>query len=213
MKHERIKELLADDFSKLQNAKVLLLGVGGVGSYCLECLYRSGVEHITIVDFDRYDESNQNRQLHSEMHLGELKTQALKKHYENIDYITIRVDEEWVRGFDFASYDLVLDAIDDTKAKIALAQRCYKKLISSFGSAKKMDVTKIEVADIWKSSGDRLGRKIRHELKKKGFKNKYTVVFSTEEAAKIDTKGSFVGVTASFGLAMCSEAVKRIRNF
>ncbi|RLA79372.1 MAG: tRNA threonylcarbamoyladenosine dehydratase, partial [Epsilonproteobacteria bacterium] len=139
MKHDRVKLLLQDDFSKLQNAKILLLGVGGVGSFCLDCLYRSGVTDITIVDFDTFDETNQNRQMWSEMHEGEVKVQALKKHYPDLKIINKRIDEEWVWDFDFDEYDLVLDAIDDTKAKLALAQKCYKKLISSFGSAKRID--------------------------------------------------------------------------
>lgn len=78
MRYERIKSLLGDDFLKLQDAKILLLGVGGVGGHCLDCLFRSGVSDITIVDFDTYDESNQNRQLWSELHEGEIKVEALK---------------------------------------------------------------------------------------------------------------------------------------
>jgi tRNA threonylcarbamoyladenosine dehydratase len=209
VKHNRIKLLLEDDFTKLQNAKILLLGVGGVGSFCLDCMIRSGIEDITIVDFDTYDETNQNRQMWSEMHEGEVKVEALKKHYPDIKIINTRIDEQWVWDFDFDEYDLVLDAIDDTKAKLALAQKCYKKLISSFGSAKRLDPTKIEVTDIWKTYGDKFGSKIRYELRKRGFKKKYRVVFSSEEA-RVKAKGSFMGVTASFGLAMCSEAIQTI---
>lgn len=209
MKHQRIKTLLGNDFSKLQDAKILLLGVGGVGSFCLDCLYRSGVKDITIVDYDTYDESNQNRQMWSELHEGEVKVEALKQHYPELKIINQRIDEEWVWDFDFSEYDLVLDAIDDTKAKLALAQKCYKKLISSFGSAKRIDATKIQVADIWKTYGDRFGSKIRYELKKRGFKKKYKVIFSSEEAL-VKEKGSFMGVTATFGLTMCSEAIKEI---
>ena len=161
MKHERIKQLLANDFTALQNAKVLLFGVGGVGGHCLDCLYRSGVTNITIVDYDVYDESNQNRQIHSELHDGELKTKALKEHYPDIEIITLKVEESWVKEFDFSPYDVVLDAIDNTRAKLAIAQATYKKLISSFGSAKRLDPTKIQVADIWKCAGDPLGKKIR----------------------------------------------------
>ena len=212
MKHERIKQLLANDFTALQNAKVLLLGVGGVGGHCLDCLYRSGVTNITIVDYDVYDKSNQNRQIHSELHDGELKTKALKEHYPDIEIITLKVEESWVKEFDFSPYDVVLDAIDNTRAKLAIAQATYKKLISSFGSAKRLDPTKIQVADIWKSAGDPLGKKIRNELTRRRFKSKYTVIFSSEEAVKIDTKGSFIGVTASFGLIMCAEAIKKIRK-
>lgn len=210
MRYERIKTLLKDDFTKLEDAKILLLGVGGVGGFCLDCLYRSGVKKITIVDFDTFDITNQNRQLHSEQHLEKVKVQALKQHYPEIQTINKRIDEEWVWGFDFDGYDLVLDAIDDTKAKLALAQKCHKKLISSFGSAKRLDPTKVEVSDIWKSYGDRFGSKIRYELRKRGFKKKYKVIFSSEEAVSKE-KGSFVGVTATFGLTMCGEAIKKIR--
>jgi len=211
LRYERIKTLVGDDFSKIESANIILLGVGGVGGFCLDCLVRSGVKNITIVDFDSYDITNQNRQLFSELYEGSLKTEALKKQYPDIKTINVRVDEEWVNSFDFNDYDLVLDAIDDTKAKLALAQKCYKKLISSFGSAKRMDATKVEVADVWKTYGDRLGSKIRYELRKRGFKKKYKVIFSSEEAVT-KQKGSFMGVTATFGLTMCSLAIEHIRK-
>ncbi len=211
MKYERVKQLLKDDFSKLEDAKIILLGVGGVGGFCLDCLYRSGVKNITIVDFDTFDETNQNRQMWSELHLDEIKTSALQKHYPDIKTINIRVDEDWVWDFNFDEYDLVLDAIDDTKAKLALAQKCHKKLISSFGSAKRLDASQVKVDDIWKTYGDKFGSKIRYELRKRGFKKKYKVIFSSEEAV-VKEKGSFVGVTATFGLNMCSEAIKILRR-
>ena len=211
MKYNRIKMLLKDEFVKLEDAKIILLGVGGVGSFCLDCLYRSGVKNITIVDFDTYDITNQNRQMWSELHLDEVKVEALKQHYPNVEIINERITEQWVQDFDFDEYDLVLDAIDDTQAKLALAQKCYKKLIASFGSAKRFDPTQIKVDDIWKSYGDRFGSKIRSELRKRGFKKKYKVIFSSEEAA-VKEKGSFMGVTASFGLTMCAEAIKEIRK-
>jgi tRNA A37 threonylcarbamoyladenosine dehydratase len=209
VKYDRIELLLKDNFSKLQDANIILLGVGGVGSFCLDCLYRSGVKNITIVDFDSYDESNQNRQMWSELHLNESKVFSLQSHYPKIKTIEKCIDEQWVWDFDFDEYDLVLDAIDDRFAKLALAQKCHKKLISSFGSAKRLDPTKVEVADIWKTHGDKFGSKIRYELRKRGFKKKYTAIFSSEEALTKE-KGSFMGVTATFGLAMCSEAIKKL---
>ncbi len=211
MKYERIKQLLNNDFDKLQNAKIILLGVGGVGGHCLDCLVRSGVRDITIVDFDTYDESNQNRQIWSELHQNELKIDALKSHYPEIKTINKRIDEEWIMDFNFDEYDLVLDAIDDRNAKLALAQKCYKKLISSFGSAKRLDPTQIKVDTIWKSYGDKFGSKIRYELRKRGFNKKYKVIFSSEEAVTKE-KGSFIGVTATFGFTMCAEAIKEIRK-
>jgi len=85
----------------------------------------------------------------------------------------------------------------------------YKKLIMSTGSAKRFDTSKIEVASIWKTSGDALARKIRNELKKAKFDRNFIVVFSPEED-KCKEKGSCVAVTGAFGLTICSEAIKRI---
>jgi len=211
MKHQRTKILLGDNFDIIKNAKILLLGVGGVGSMCLECLYRSGITDITIVDYDIYDESNQNRQLHSHLHVGKSKVHSLKEHYPSITPLHVKVDKEWIDGFDFDAYDLVLDAIDDTHAKLHLAQKTYKKLISAVGSAKRLDPTKVEVSTIWKTHGDRFGAKIRYELKKRGFKKNYMVVFSSE-AALVKEKGSFMGVTGTFGFAMCSQAIKKLMS-
>ncbi len=211
MRYERIKPLLKDSFEKLQNANIILLGVGGVGGVCLDCLMRSGVKNITIVDFDSYDISNQNRQLWSELHQGELKIEALQQHYPEIKIINKRIDEEWVKEFDFERYDVVLDAIDDRNAKLALAQKCYKKLISSFGSAKRLDPTQVKSDTIWNSYGDRFGSKIRYELRKRGFNKKYRVIFSSEEAITKEN-ASFVGVTSTFGMTMCFETLKMIQK-
>jgi tRNA A37 threonylcarbamoyladenosine dehydratase len=208
MRFQRCRELFGDDFNKIANAKVIILGVGGVGSYVLDCLYRSGVQNITIVDFDRFDITNQNRQIGSEF-LGELKTDVFKRFYPSITTIDKKMDTKWVDGFDFDAYDLVIDCADTTPVKIALAKKCYKKLIMSVGSAKRYDATKVEVATIWKTHGDALARKIRNELKKARFNKNFTVVFSPEED-RCKGSGSFVGVTGVFGLTICSEAIKKI---
>ena len=208
MRYIRCKELFDKDFKKLQTAKVLILGVGGVGSYVLDCLYRSGVNDITIVDFDTFDVSNQNRQIGSEF-VGESKVDVFAKLYPSITTINAQIDTQWVEEFDFAPYDIVVDAQDTTKVKIALAKKCYKKLIMSVGSAKRYDASKIEVATIWKTHGDALARKIRNELKKAKFDRNFVVVFSPEED-RCKGSGSFVGVTGSFGLMICSEVVKKI---
>jgi tRNA A37 threonylcarbamoyladenosine dehydratase len=208
MRFQRCRELFGDDFNKIANAKVIILGVGGVGSYVLDCLYRSGVQNITIVDFDRFDITNQNRQIGSEF-LGELKTDVFKRFYPSITTIDKKMDTKWVDGFDFDVYDLVIDCADTTPVKIALAKKCYKKLIMSVGSAKRYDATKVEVATIWKTHGDALARKIRNELKKARFNKNFTVVFSPEED-RCKGSGSFVGVTGVFGLTICSEAIKKI---
>jgi len=211
MRYQRCRQLFGDeDFNKLQATKIIILGVGGVGSYALDCLYRTGITDITIVDYDTFDETNQNRQIGSEA-IGKLKTKQLQELYPQIKVIEQQMDMAWVESFDFSSYDIIIDASDTTRVKIELAKKEYKKLIMSLGSAKRYDTNKIEVASIWKSHGDALGRKIRNELKKAKFDRNFTVVFSPEGAKGTD-KGSFVGVTGVFGLTICSEAVKRILN-
>jgi tRNA A37 threonylcarbamoyladenosine dehydratase len=208
MRFQRCCSIFGEDFKKLQSAKVLLLGVGGVGGFCLDCLYRSGIQNITIVDFDSFDITNQNRQIGSEA-VGAIKVEHLKKLYPCVISIEIKVTKQWCEEFDFSSYDLVIDAIDDMSAKVALAHVVGDKLISATGGAKKLDPTKIETASIWKTHGDALAKKFRYELKKSGFSGDFPVVFSPEEPKCTDS-GSFVGVTGAFGLALCSLAVKEV---
>ena len=209
MRFERCRMLFGDeDFSKIQDSKILILGIGGVGSYALDCLYRSGVSDITILDFDIYDETNRNRQIGSDA-VGESKVDTLQKLYPGVKTIRQRMDMAWVAAFDFEPYDIVIDAADTTKVKIEVAKKCYKKLIMALGSAKRYDTNKIEVASIWKTHGDALARKIRNELKKVKFDRNFTVVFSPEED-KCKEKGSCVAVTGAVGLTVCSETIKRI---
>ncbi len=201
--------LFGEHYGALEGSKVLLLGVGGVGSMALDCLYRSGVRDITIVDCDTYDITNLNRQLWSELHVNESKVEALAQHYEGITALHVKIDEAWVRSFDFSSFDVVLDAIDDTHAKLALAQKCYAKLISATGSAKKTDPTQVRVDSIWRTQGDTFAAKIRRELKRRRFDRNYRCVYSPENP-RIKDKGSFMAVTGAFGLAMCAECVKKL---
>jgi tRNA A37 threonylcarbamoyladenosine dehydratase len=200
--------LFGDDFSKIQNSKIIILGVGGVGGHALDCLYRSGVSDITIVDFDRYDITNQNRQIGSEA-VGVYKVEHLQTLYPEIKVINQRIDIEWVQNTDLSEYDLILDAIDDIKPKVELIKKYYKKLISSGGSAKKTDPTKIEYISLWKTINDPFLRKIRTMLKKDRFDKNFKVIFSSE-VPKVVSKGSFVGVTGTFGLTMCSIAIDKI---
>ncbi len=211
MRFDRCRTLFGEDgFAKLQKASVLILGAGGVGSYALDCLYRSGIKHITIVDYDKYEESNQNRQIGS-CAVGELKTKRLEELYPGIAAIDHKMDIAWVKDFDFTPYDVVIDSCDTTKVKIEIAKKCFPKLIMAVGSAKRYDSSKIAVASIWKTQGEALANKMRRELKRAKFDRNFTVVFSTEEA-KCKEKGSCVAVTGAFGLTVCSEAIKKILN-
>lgn len=208
MKHTRCKMLFGDNFTKLQRAKIIILGVGGVGSFALDGLYRSGVENITIVDYDTFDETNQNRQIGSDA-VGMIKVDRLKELYPKVTPINQKIDKVWIDTFDFSSYDLILDAIDDIDAKIHLIKTHYKKLISSAGSAKRVDPTKIEYINIFKTYNDPFVKKLRERLKKEKFNKNFKVIFSSE-LPKCKELGSFVGVTGSFGLTMSSITIQKL---
>jgi len=207
-RYARCEKLFGDDFQKLQKAKIVILGVGGVGGFALDCLYRTGITDITIVDYDTFDETNQNRQIGSDA-VGSVKVDHLKTLYPTVEAINQKIDLEWIENFDFDKYDLILDAIDDIKAKVELIKRYHKKLISTTGSAKRIDPTKIEYVNIFKTYNDPFARKIRDELKKANFNKNFKVVFSSENPNCKDL-GSFVGVTGSFGLTMGSIAIKKL---
>jgi len=208
LRYKRCKDLFGEDFKTLQQSKVIILGVGGVGGYALDCLYKSGVTDITIVDYDIFEVSNQNRQIGSEA-IGVSKVKHLKTLYPNIKTIEQKIDIDWVENFDMSSYDIIIDAIDDIKPKVQIINKYYKKLISSTGSAKRINPLDIEYIDIFKTYNDPFAKKIREELKKIKFNKKFKVVFSSE-LPKSKELGSFVGVTGSFGLAMCSVAIKKL---
>ena len=210
MRFERCRMLFGEkEFARIQKAEILILGVGGVGSYALDCLYRTGVRNLTILDYDIYDESNRNRQIGSDGAVGRCKVSTLSELYPGIRVIKQKMDLKWIEEFNFGPYDLVIDAADTTRIKIEMAKRCHHKLLMSLGSAKRIDASKVQVASIWKSHGDALGRKIRNELRKARFHQDFLVVFSPEEPL-CKEKGSFVGVTGTFGLTLCSRAIQRI---
>jgi tRNA A37 threonylcarbamoyladenosine dehydratase len=207
-KHSRCQRLFENNFDKIQNTKVIIFGVGGVGSFCLDSLYRTGLENITIVDFDKFDITNQNRQIGSQF-VNEYKTDIFKKLYPNIKIINQKVTVKFIKEFDFEDFNFIIDAIDDFLPKMELIRKCHKKLISSMGSANKIDPTKIEITDIFKTTNDPFAKKIRTQLKKEKFNKKLTVVSSSEIPIN-KSMGSFVGVTGSFGLVISSYIIQQI---
>ena len=210
MKYDRSKKLFgADVFEKFKDVELILLGVGGVGSFALDALYNTGIKNITIVDFDTYEESNLNRQMGSFGNIGRIKVEALKEKYPEVTPIHIKITPEWIDNFDFSSYDYILDAIDDVKPKVHLIKKHFTKIISTSGGAKRIDPSKIEYISIWDTYNDPFIKKIRTELKAQGFKKKFKVIFSSELPMCLE-KGSFEGVTGSFGLMMASVTVQKL---
>lgn len=208
-RYTRFRNLVGESrFNSLQRAKILLLGVGGVGGFCLDALFRSGLKNITIVDKDSFEISNQNRQIGSDA-LGEIKVKHLANLYKGITPIHAKVDEIWINEHDFSAYDLVIDAIDDMKAKVQIALHVKGNHISSTGCAKRLDPTQMQIDSIWSTKGDALAKKFRYELRKAGFEGDFKVVY-TSESPNCDGLGSFVGVTGAFGLALASLAIKTL---
>lgn len=192
--YSRTELLLGENSTeKLRNAKVIVFGAGGVGSYAVEALSRAGVGTIAVVDNDEIAESNINRQLIATAgNVGQDKVQVAKERIISISpdcnviamkkFLTI----DNIGEFDLESYDYIVDAIDTVTSKIALAVYAEKNsvpLISSMGTGNKLDPTRFEVTDIYKTSVCPLARVMRYELKKRGVKH-LKVVYSKEEPIK-----------------------------
>ena len=189
----RTRLLLGDNsMNSLDETKVIIFGVGGVGSWCAEGLVRSGIGHLTIVDSDRVCITNVNRQMMATSKtIGMVKVEALKERLQEInpdlEITTIQAiySQKTASLFDLDSYDYVIDAIDSLKDKAALilhATRSKCKFFSSMGAALKCDPMKIEVEEFWKVRGCPLARALRQRFKKrKEFpKKKFQCVFSEE---------------------------------
>lgn len=179
--------------NKLKSSCVAVFGVGGVGSYVVEALARSGVGKFVLIDDDDVCVSNINRQIHATCDtVGEAKVELMKKRVLSInpeaEVITFRelYTAETADRMLLDEYDYVVDAIDMVTSKIDLIKRCKERnipIISAMGAANKMDPTQLEVTDIYKTSVCPLAKVMRHELKKLGIK-KLKVVYSKEKAIK-----------------------------
>lgn len=216
---------------RLAASRVLVAGVGGVGSYAVEALARAGVGSLTLVDSDTIHPSNINRQLHAlTTTVGQPKVEVMAERLLQINPgLQVIPLQELITPDNVSSllepgYDLVLDAIDTFGAKLALLQNCFERripVISSMGAAGKLDPTKIRIADIADSQGCRLARKLRKELRRGGISSGVTVIYSDEPCSlerlgepeaegERRPLGTISYLPATFGLFMASEAIKRL---
>ena len=210
--------------ARLAEARVLVVGVGGVGSWCAEALVRTGLGHITLVDDDVVAESNVNRQCPATAAtVGRAKVEAMAERLRAINpkcEVETRVERvervERVVGF-----DVVVDAIDsvDCKAELILGvTEAGVPLVSSMGAALRLDPTKVKVTRFEKVEGDGLAKALRQRFKKLGRfpAAKFTCVWSAEHAIEQSNnpnnrtmpKGSLMPVTATFGMCLASETIK-----
>ena len=219
-----------DGIEKLKNSHVLVIGVGGVGSFCVEALVRCGVGNITIVDYAEVEVMDINRQLPGlTSTLGKDKVKVVKERLLdinnelNINAIKATFNKDTSSEIFNSKYDYVVDAIDMVSSKIHLVEECIKRdipVISSMGMGNKLDPTKIEVSDISKTHTCPLAKVVRKELRDRDIEH-LKVVFSTEHPLEVKEKvsnghrilpGSIAFMSPAGGLVLASEVVKDILN-
>lgn len=208
MRHPRTlhrSELLlgSEGLDRLAQARVILFGVGGVGSYCAEALVRTGVGHLTLVDNDLICITNVNRQIQATAgNVGQVKVYALRDRLLEIrpDADVVAVPKPWDvdtrDGFDLGAYDYVIDAIDSLNNKVELLRAAHAsgaRVFSAMGAASKLDPTRIQVASIWDTKGCRLARLVRSRLRRRGFDGDFLSVFSDEPVRDVQIDGADEG--------------------
>lgn len=212
-----------EQVEKLKKLKVAIFGIGGVGSFAVEALARVGVGHIVLIDNDKIDITNLNRQIHATHNtIGKSKVEVMKERILEINPNAI-VDVYQVEDLTMpeeeiidSSFSYIVDAVDTITTKLKLIQKANKEnvsIISAMGTANKLDPTKFEVADIFKTSVCPLCKVMRKELKKRDIKN-LKVVYSKEEQIKNETEqkvlGSISFVPSVAGLIIAGEVIKDI---
>lgn len=210
-----------DNVNKLKKVNVLIVGLGGVGGYALETLVRSGIYNLTIVDGDIVELSNLNRQIISKRDvIGKPKALVAQARTLEINPdVNLKVINQFIREDNFSllnidSFDYVIDACDDLNLKILLIENADKyKLISSMGTANKMDMTRFKITTIDKTSYDPLAKIIRKKIKEEKIRTKFKVVSSDEKVMKNGTKlGTIAYMPAVSGLLCASYVINDIIN-
>ena len=211
-----IQLLGEEEFRALQNANVILFGVGGVGGWCAEALLRTGIGHLTLVDFDRVDTTNLNRQVVATYdNIGKSKVQEMQKRLlsiipdADVQIIEQQYNADTADSFNLAQYDIVVDAIDMVECKALLLYRATQsgcKVYSSMGAGRKTDPQKIRTAEFWKVQGCPLARALRTKIKKAGLipTSKIQCVYSEEISGEQGTLAPVVGV---FGMTLASMVI------
>ena len=217
---ERLITLIGeDDVNKLKKANVLIVGLGGVGGYALETLVRSGIYNLTIVDGDIVELSNLNRQIISKRDvIGKPKALVAQARTLEINPdVNLKVINQFISEDKFSllnidSFDYVIDACDDLNLKMLLIKNADKyKLISSMGTANKMDMTRFKITTIDKTSYDPLAKIIRKKIKEEKIRTKFKVVSSDEKVMKNGTKlGTIAYMPAVSGLLCASYVINDI---
>ena len=212
---DRVIDLIGKEkFKLLQSKKVLIIGCGGVGGYALETLVRSGINNIGIIDFDKIDISNLNRQIITNQdNVGNLKIYECVKRAKSINLdIQINSYNLFLNKDNIellSNYDYIIDACDTVSTKLEIIKYCVFnniKLISCMGTAKKINPLKLSITTLDKTKYDPLAKVMRRKIKELGINKKIYVVSSLEEIIDSDNLGSFMMVPATAGI-LCAKFV------
>ena len=215
-----------ESMALLQSKRVILFGIGGVGSWCAECLIRTGLTHLTIVDGDMVQPSNINRQLPAtQATIGRSKVEVLKERLLAINpEAEITAIAEMYHGDNemlntlISKHQFVIDAIDSVNDKVDLilnaTRVCEVKLFCSMGAAMRFDPTQVTTGELMAIQGDALAKAVRARMKKIGQhpNKKVRCVYSSEQAQRCETRGSLMQVTAVFGLTLASLVISDITS-
>ncbi len=221
---DRMLKIMNDnDYNKIKNSNILIIGIGGVGGYALEMLVRMGLENVTIVDSDIVDITNLNRQIISlNSNIGKYKVDVAKKRCLDINpNINIKICKDFIVKDNISSlfndkYDFIIDACDTVTTKVELIKKAKElniPIISCMGTGNRIDPTKLKIIDIYKTSNDPLSKIMRNLLKKEGIK-KQIVVFSCEIPMKTRDRipGSCSLVPSTAGIYAAHYVIKNILN-
>lgn len=220
---DRVISLIGKDkFDNLMETKVLIVGCGGVGGYAFETLVRSGIGNIDLIDFDNIDLSNLNRQvITNQSNVGMSKVDEAKKRgllinpNLNINIFKIFLDESNIDMILNNDYDYIIDACDSVNTKILLMIKSIDgnfKLISSMGTAKKLNPNKLNITTLDKTNYDPLAKVLRKKIKDLKINKKMYVVSSDEASIKCDILGSFMMVPATAGILCAKYVIDDILN-
>ena len=213
-----------ENYQKLQKSNILVLGIGGVGGYAIETLIRSGIENITLVDYDKVDKTNINRQIIANINnIGNTKTEEWKKRIQsinpnvNIKIINEKISPDNINLLFNYSYDYIIDACDTVIVKKLLIKECKQRnigLITVCGMGKKTNPSLVKICDIKDTAYDPIAKSLRKYIKDEKIKGKIPCVFSEEKIITSDNKivSSMIMVPAVAGIMAANYCIDKIIN-
>lgn len=225
MKFVRLENLLTfNSLEKLKDSTILVVGLGGVGGYVVEALTRSGIGNLILVDYDKVDITNFNRQLIAvDNNIGKDKVSCFKERIKSINEAcnvisyNLKLDKNNIKDIFKTKVDYVVDAIDDVGAKVTIINYCLEHnidFISSMGAGNRLDPSKLIITRLDKTYNDPLARIMRSKFAK-NIQKKITVCISLELPIKVKDKtviGSNAFVPGSAGLLIASYIIRKINE-